>query len=230
VTCDDPGGGKDWIAWHEAYDEDTPLSHRLIAVQRRIREALLARPAGPIAVISACAGDGRDLLGALAEHPRAVDVRGRLVELDRELAATAAANAPFGLEVIRGDAGSTDSYLGAVPADLVLVCGVFGNISDADIERTVRALPSLCGRNATVIWTRHRRPPDLTIEIRQWFAAAGFDLLAFDAPDAFDWSVGVHRFTADPEPFVAGRRLFRFLPTDAEPGGPCEVTSRTRDP
>ncbi len=221
MTNLDTGAGKDWVAWHAAYDEDTPLHHRLRAVQGRIREALLDRPPGPIRVISACAGEGRDLLGALVDHPRAGDVHGRLVELDHELAATAAANAPPGIEVVSADAGSTDPYVGAVPADLVLVCGVFGNISDEDVERTVRALPMLCARNATVIWTRHRRPPDLTIDIRGWFAAAGFEPVTFDAPMAFEWSVGVHRFVGDPEPILPGHRLFTFVTAAPETGAPA---------
>jgi hypothetical protein len=36
--------------------------------------------------------------------------------------------------VICTDAGVTDVYAGAVPADLLLVCGVFGNIGDADVQ------------------------------------------------------------------------------------------------
>ncbi len=203
---------KDWIAWHADYDAaDKPLYHRLIAVQRRIRGALDERPAGSIRVVSMCAGESRDLLGVLADHRRAPDVRGRLVELDPALAARAAAKAPRGVTVHCADAGSTDAYAGAVPADLVLACGVFGNISDADIERTVRAMPALCARNATVIWTRHRRPPDLTVDIRRWFEAAGFEAVSFDAPTEFEWSIGVHRFVGEPVPLVAGRRLFSFL-------------------
>ena len=220
MTREDVRPGKDWIAWHVAYDEDTPLHYRLLAVQRQIRDTLLARPSGPIRLISACAGEGRDLFGALVDHPRAADVHGRLVEFDGELAERASAHAPPGIEVVRADAGSTDAYLDAVPADLVLVCGVFGNVSDKDIEGTVRALPMLCARGATVIWTRHRRPPDLTLDIRRWFTAAGFELVAFDAPEAFEWSVGVHRFVADPEPIVAGRHLFSFLAEDPGPDSP----------
>ncbi len=34
-----------------------------------------------------------------------------------------------GVEVIAADASMTDAYVGAVPADLVLLCGVIGNIS-----------------------------------------------------------------------------------------------------
>ena len=33
---------------------------------------------------------------------------------------------------------ATDAYTGAVPADLVLLVGIFGNITPADIQRTVR--------------------------------------------------------------------------------------------
>lgn len=202
---------KDWIAWHAAYDADTPLLHRLRAVQRRIRDVLDDCPAGDIAVISMCAGEGRDLLEVLADHPRTLDVRGRLVELNPELASRAAANAPPRITVANADAGLTDAYAGAVPANLVLACGVFGNIGDDDVERTVRTLPSFCAPNATAIWTRHRRPPDLTVDIRRWFAGAGFEEVAFDAPADFEWSVGVERYAGDPVPLVAGRRLFSFV-------------------
>jgi hypothetical protein len=34
----------------------------------------------------------------------------------------------------------------ALPADVLLLCGIFGNVSDDDIGRTVRALPSAPGR------------------------------------------------------------------------------------
>jgi hypothetical protein len=202
---------RDWIEWHTAYDDDTPLLHRLRAVQRGIREALDDSPAGPIRVVSLCAGEGRDLLEVLADHHRAPDVGGRLVELNPELAARAAARAPAGIEVRIADAGSTDGYVDAVPAHLVLVCGVFGNISDEDIERTVRAMPAFCAPNAAVIWTRHRRPPDLTVAIRRWFEESGFELASFDAPDEFEWSVGAQRFVGTPVPLRSGQRLFTFV-------------------
>ena len=80
--------------------------------------------------------------------------------------------APPGVEIVTGDASDIDLYEAPVPAELVLVCGVFGNISDADIRHTIGTLPSLCAPDATVIWTRHRRPPDLTTEVREWFVDA----------------------------------------------------------
>src|SRR6478672_5296442 len=127
----------DWQAWHEGYQSDTPLRRRLEIVQRHIGDFLDRFTGSPVRVVSMCAGEGRDLLGALDARQRR-DITGRLVELDPELAARAQAHATAlrltDLEVRVGDAGETAAYAGAVPADLVLVCGVFGNVSDADIE------------------------------------------------------------------------------------------------
>jgi Putative methyltransferase len=175
-------------------------------------------------VVSICAGQGRDLLDVLADHQSRARVKGLLVELDpanadiaRSLAQDAGAD---GIEVVTGDASVTDAYRAAVPADLVLVCGVFGNISDADVERTVRALPQFCARGATVIWTRHRHEPDLTPRIHHWLEAAGFEQLSFESttlgaftPDGGTpvQSVGVHHWPHQPIPLKPGQRLFTFL-------------------
>ena len=35
-----------------------------------------------------------------------------------------------------------------------------------------------------MIWTRHRREPDLTPQIRAWFTGAGFEELAFGSPES----------------------------------------------
>jgi hypothetical protein len=158
-----------------------------------------------------CAGEGRDVLGVLADHPRRTDVRGRLVELDPELAATARSRAPEGIDVLCADAGTTAAYTGAVPADLVLVCGVFGNITDADMMQTIDLLATLCAPGATVIWTRHRRPPDVTPSLRRRFVGAGFEEIAFHAPDGTMFGVGMHRLTAAPLPLRDGARLFDFV-------------------
>jgi hypothetical protein len=199
-----------WLTWHDAYEDDTPLRHRLRVVQARIRDYLAHSGEAPVRVISMCAGDGRDLLEVLAEEPPGRLISGRLVELDPVLAERARSRASDGIEVLCADAGLTSAYAGAVPANLLLVCGVFGNIPDVDIERTVRSLPSLAAPGAVAIWTRHRRPPDRTVEIRRWFEEAGFRQVAFDAPTEFQWTVGVNRLARPPDPFVEGLRLFSF--------------------
>ncbi|ONI76672.1 SAM-dependent methyltransferase [Kribbella sp. ALI-6-A] len=211
----------DWLEWHASYeDEESPLSRRLASVQRAIRQHLDAEPDGRIRVVSACAGQGRDLIEVLATHPARGRVTARLVELDHRNAglarAAATVNGLTGVEVVEADAGRTDAYAGAVPADLVMFCGVFGNISDADVEATVKALPQFCAPGATVIWTRVREEPNLCPAIRGWFARAGFEELSYDAPDDVLWSVGVNRLTADPQPLETGRQLFSFVrPPDA---------------
>lgn len=179
-----PGKPIDWQEWHTAYeDADSPLTKRLAIVQQQISKVLDEFDGSPLRVVSMCAGEGRDLLGALERHQRR-DVVGRLVELDPELAERArnhaAALGLSGLEVVVGDAGDTGAYAGAVPADLVLVCGVFGNISDADIETTLRALPMFAAPGATVLWTRHRRAPDMTMLIREWLGDSGFENTAYE--------------------------------------------------
>lgn len=115
------------------------------------------------------------------------------------------------VDVVEGDAATTSAYLGAVPAHVIMVCGVFGNIVDDDVHRTVQELPRLSATGATVIWTRHRRPPDLTPAIRTWFAQAGFEEVAFDTEEGTDFGVGTHRFIGEPLAFRADRRLFTFV-------------------
>jgi DinB superfamily len=206
---------RDWHEWHRAYDiADSPLARRLAVVQRCIRDALDRVPAGPVCVLSMCAGEARDLAGALDGHPRAGDVHGRLVELDPELAARARDKFAPTIEVVVGDAGMSTAYEDVAPADLVLVCGVFGNISHLDMERTVRMLPMLCAPGATVIWTRHRRMPDMTTQIRAWFAQGGFDETAFLAPEGTAFAIGVDRFAGAPAPFRPHVRLFQFVGYD----------------
>lgn len=206
----------DWYDWHHDYAEaGSPLSVRLRIVQRRIAEWLDNRPEPSLTMVSMCAGQGRDLIEVLAGRPDASRVHARLLETDDRnatIARDAAAAANLGnVSVVQADAGDRVSYRGAVPADLVLMAGVLGNITDADVRATVEMLPELCAPGATVIWTRTRAEPDLTPAIRSWFAGAGFAEESFDAPDGMLVSVGVHRFTGSPRPLADDGTFFRFV-------------------
>ncbi len=211
----------EWIDWHRGYAHEGSLPRRLEVVRARIREALDRSTARPVRAVSLCAGDGRDLLGALRDHPRAPEVRARLIDLTPELVAAGrqevAARGWSGIEFVLGDASTTNALVGAVPADLVLVCGIFGNISDDDVREMIDHLPELCAAEATVIWTRGRFAPDLTPTIRDWFREAGFDEIAFTPIPGSSASVGAHRLARAPRPFVAGVRLFTFLPKNERP-------------
>ena len=208
---------RDWAAWHEAYDDPSSfLNVRLRMVRQRLSEAIGAAPAGPVRLVSLCAGQGRDVIGVLPGHPRRDDVRAVLVESDprnAEVASRAAAHAGLlQVEVREADAAAVASFADALPADVLLLCGIFGNVSDEDIKFTIEAASTMCRPGGTVIWTRHRRPPDLTPQIRAWFAASGFDELAFDALDTEDrlMTVGANRLRRAATAGLPGRALFTF--------------------
>jgi hypothetical protein len=202
--------------WHDEYDDPrSALSVRLAVVQDEVSQAATRRHAGPVRLVSVCAGEGRDVIGALTGHPRRHDVSAVLVDIDpvhaeaarRRAAAAGLAN----VTVVQADASLTDSYAGHAPADIVLVCGVFGNIADADIQNTIAQLPHLCAAGADVIWTRNLGPRDgsanLTPTIRAWFRAAGFRELAFRWTEG-GYGIGTHQLASPPRPHEPGRRLF----------------------
>jgi SAM-dependent methyltransferase len=208
----------DWQAWHDDYDRPgSELEQRLRMVQDRIRAALDASPPGPLRVVSMCAGQGRDLLEVLPDHPRRDDVTARLVEWDpRSTARAEAAARAAGLErveVVTGDAAVVGAYTGLVPADLVLACGVFGNVLDADIEATVDCCRQLCAPGGTVVWTRHRGGRDRVPVICDWFEQRGFERVWLSGPDIV-CGVGAHRFAGPSVPLEPARRMFTFVGYD----------------
>lgn len=216
---------RDWYEWHSPYDDpESGLSRRLGWVQERIGIALDEAPPGPVRAISLCAGQGRDLIGALADHPRRDDVTARLVELDPRnitVARRLAAEAGLGnLEIVAGDASLTSQYADMVPAYLVLVCGVFGNMTNADIERTIGYCTQLCATGGTVVWTRGRwarGAPDLVPQVCAWFEERGFDRLWVSEP-AFGQCCGAHRFSGTPAPLEEGASMFTFTGHDLRTG------------
>jgi hypothetical protein len=207
---------KDWVAWHAGYDDpSSSLSVRLRLVREHLARALDETPAGPVRLVSLCAGQGRDVLGVLPGHPRRQDTSAVLVETDPDNAAVArqlAAEAGLPQVQVRElDAARVSSFADALPAHVLLLCGIFGNVSAADIQRTVAAAPALCAPGATVLWTRHRLAPDLTPQIRAWFAEAGFAEVAFEMPETDGlMGIGVHRLAAAPPPGLPGEPLFTF--------------------
>jgi hypothetical protein len=210
------GRVRDWVAWHRGYeDPSSSLSARLRRVRYHLSHAIDRAPAGPVRLLSLCAGQGHDVMGVLPDHPRRDQVRAVLVEADAGNAAVArraAADAGLAQVAVRqADASLVTSFADSLPVEVLLLCGIFGNVSDRDIQRTVEAAPALCREGATVIWTRHRRPPDLTPRLRGWFAASGFEEIAFEALDTDALTgVGVGRLgRAHSAPLPAGP-LFTF--------------------
>ncbi len=206
---------RDYVAWHEDYERlGSRLHLRLVVVRDLLARALDELPEGPLRVISMCAGQGHDVVTVARRHRRGSDLVGRLVEQDPHNAAAAraaiAGASLGGLEVVEGDAGSSDAYAGACQADLVLVCGVLGNISDGEIETTLKFLPRLCAAGARVVWTRDPRPAGIIDKLQGWFVDAGFEPQDLVVPDSPPFGVGTARLVGDPQPFETGVRLFEF--------------------
>jgi hypothetical protein len=213
---------KDWLGWHQDYDSaGSSLARRLVVVRNYLERALTEAPAEPDGhrrLISMCAGDGRDLLPVLAKHDRGRLVRAVLAELDPELSRRARVTAAeLGLnevDVRTGDAGLPDTYLDAAPAHVVMVCGVFGNISAAHVRRTVAALPALLVEGGMVIWTRGRGDDtDPSTAIRDQFHKHGFEERAFARPADARFRVGMHQLVAAPLPAqqLSRAQLFTFI-------------------
>jgi hypothetical protein len=213
---------RDWHEWYRDYDDPaSSLSQRLAVVRSQLASLLEAAAPGPVRLLSLCAGDGRDTLPVIAAAP-GLSVSAVLVDLDAGLADSARQSAA-GLRLARvdvrtADAGDTSCAAGGVPADVVMACGIFGNITDADIARTVDTLPSMLAPGGAVVWTRgHRVPGDPTSSpdpaelVRSRFATAGFDEVAFVRPEERSFRVGVHRWPGPSPDFRPGVRMFTFV-------------------
>jgi ubiquinone/menaquinone biosynthesis C-methylase UbiE len=208
---------KDWLSWHKHYDTtESPLNQRLVLVQDAIRECLPDEPTALYTILDICAGDGRDLIEVLDTYEHKEFLRGRLIELDPRLAKEAqeraqVAQLPSGLKIIQGDASQTYAYKADIPADLILICGVFGNISDDDVARTIQSLPKFCKHGTRVIWTRNRRAPDRTAATRSLLQENGFDEIKFASTDDDSYGVGMSTFTSSPPNIGDNVTMFRFV-------------------
>ena len=177
-------------------------------------------------VLSVCSGDGRDLLGTLANRSDADRVSAVLMELHPVLAQQARDAATGAgltqIEVRTVDASTSDAYQGAAPADVVLLVGILGNIADTDVWRLIDFAPRLCSPGATLLWSRGRHFTrelpgvtlgDLNHEVRARFAEAGFTETAYETHDTSGLpALGVVRYdgpgTIEP---LEPSPLFTFL-------------------
>ena len=150
----DPSEPSHWVKWHAPYEDPASnLSLRLRTVQAMVRQALDAVPpdhAGPIRIVSLCAGQGRDVIDVVAEHPR------------RDEVVRAAGRARPGARRLRPGAGrrgrASATWCGSsratppCPAGTPTRCrptwswcaGSSATSARRDITATVEALPSFC--------------------------------------------------------------------------------------
>jgi hypothetical protein len=207
---------ENWSVWHDEYENPaSELNARKRAVQSQVAAIVDQCPAGPVTVLSICGGQGRELLGALENHERRADVRGRIIELDE-------ANSSFArdwarraglddLEVVTGDASLAASYAGLPPVDLVVISGVFGHIGPADRRRTIDFLRQICQTGARVVWTFFNWDLDATQALRDLFRELMFDEESFEVLDGrFASTIGRNRYAGAPVPFDPEARIFTF--------------------
>lgn len=204
----------DWQAWHGHYDDqESSLSRRLTVVQQRLGEIVTER-AAVSRILSLCSGDGRDILPVVSRQPNHRRPQVVLVELDPGLAAAGerrAVDAGVDATVVVGDAGLAKTWKSVVPVDLLMLCGLFGNISEADIHRTIDAARGMVSRGGNVIWTRgYFADQDLRPQIRQWFTEAGFRETTFDSEPS-GYGVGVNQLTMGARATPIPDRLFSFV-------------------
>jgi hypothetical protein len=208
--------GRDWREWHQGYDDpQSSISKRLVTVRGAL-QGLLEAADGTVRLLSLCAGDGRDTLPVVAAS--GVEVHAVLVELDESLAARAREAASAGIEVRTADAGTTASYADAAPVDVLMACGIFGNVTDHDIARTVAAFPSLLASGGHVVWTRGNNVRDDPTSydgdpaemVRRLVVAAGLEEVAF-VSDPSGFRVGVARWPGPDGVPTPDQRLFEFV-------------------
>lgn len=210
---------RDWLDWHRVYDDpSSPFVWRLHAVQFQISKTCSERPRGPIRAISMCAGQGHDLIGALRSHPRRDDVLALLVERDeRNVARAQQAAAQAGLsgfKVVAGDASNSSWYADAVPCDLILACGMLGNIDPSGLPALIDELLRLSAEGAVVIWTYNRLDPQKAEALREMFVASGFEELAYEESSMGPEVVGVSRLAGPPKQFRNDVTMFTFVGYD----------------
>jgi SAM-dependent methyltransferase len=207
----------DWNDWHAEYeDPNSELAGRARGVQRNVTEVVAACPPGPVTVVSICGGQGRELIGALADHPRRDDVRGRLVELDPNNAAyarrTAAEAGIGGLEIVNGDASVASAYDGLAPVDLVVISGLFGHVDDDDQGRLIEFVRTLLPTGGVIVWTFFARARRRTERLRAHLIELGFDEERYEVlpGEEYRFSVGLSRHRLELLPRPTEERIFTF--------------------
>src|SRR5262245_60967742 len=105
----------DWKHWHQHYEVAEDFRSRLRLVGDYIAAAVNDCPAGPVRIVSMCAGDGRDVIQVLISCPRRQDVTAWLLDtdlpsLERGRAMTSAAGLQDQVRFLNADAALGRNY------------------------------------------------------------------------------------------------------------------------
>ncbi len=209
----------DWTDWHQRYDTSDSLAARLNIVREQVVAAIDECPVGPVTIVSLCAGDGRDVIAALTEHPRREDASAWLLDthlesLVRGEAMAEQARIAGQVRFIQADAGLAASYAGLAPADIVLLSGFLGHIRREDIPCLIANLPMLCKTQGFVIWNKHlvaNGGPATVPAIREKLESVRFEEVYFQATGPEGYAVGRACFRGKSIELEPARLLFEFV-------------------
>jgi hypothetical protein len=209
-------GSRVWSGWPEAaYRHDT-YQRRLAAVQDHLAQALDRAPVGPVRIVSVCAGDGRDVIEVLQSHPRRKDVCASLVEVNRKSVASGVRHADSaGLQntvnFLNEDATLFATYRHIAPADIVLVCGVWGHVPAHQRLSMARGLACLCKPGGSIIWTRGvSQGHDRLREIQLAFGDPPWQQVRIDITSDRAWAVATYRYLGAPTDLPSSGQMFHF--------------------
>ena len=92
--------------------------------------------------------------------------------------------------------------------------GIFGNISNDDVRRTIQKAPRLCRPGAVLLWSRSTDGVDRNRSVRGWLIKAGFselDYKEFDHAQGERAALGAARYDGPMQPLMPGQQIFTFL-------------------
>ena len=163
-----------------------------------------------------CAGDGRDVIGVLRNHPRQNDVRAWLVELNGEsieagMDRASKAHLENSVRFLSQDATDYATYRQIAPANIILVCGVWGHVPADERPQLVQGLSTLCAPGGMVVWTcgalRGMARPRA---IQSLFRGPAWEEVRVSVTLDTTWLVATHRYAGPrAEPPTSGA-IFHF--------------------
>ena len=205
-----------WSDWPQRAYQQRRYQQRLAAVQQHLVECLDAAPAGEVRIVSVCAGDGRDLLGVLEMHERRNDVAAWLVEQSLPSVTAGAARADSlglsgAMSFLHADATIYETYQGIAPADIVLLCGVWGHVPSHERTNVIRALACLCKPGGAVIWSRAVAKGMARLQqIQSLFATSSWEKVAVTITPDKSWAVATHRYSGPTVELPPDGQIFHF--------------------
>jgi hypothetical protein len=156
------------------------------------------------------------VIGVVGSHPRRSDVTAWLVEQNpQSVAAGVCRLADAGLEnsvaFLTGDATLYTTYEKIAPADIVLLCGVWGHVPADERTQLVRALACLCKPAGAVIWTRGVAKGMIRLQqIQVHFAGSSWEQVRVSLTPDKNWAIVTHRCRGSACELPTSGQIFHF--------------------